>query len=111
MLPFASLALPVSLTASLNATTPLLSVIWGGIWLRGRMSARMMSGVLLGLMGVALLMGLGPIAPTGATLLACSASLVAAVSYGFAASMPSIGARAYRHGPWRRTASSRRRFF
>ena len=44
-----------------------------------------MAGVLLGLMGVALLMGLGPIAPTGATLLACAASIMAAVSYGFAA--------------------------
>ena len=85
LISFASLTLPVSLTASLNATTPLFSVIWGSIWLRERISPRMLVGVLLGLMGVALLMGLGPIAPTRAMLLACAASLVAAVSYGFAA--------------------------
>lgn len=81
----ASLALPASLTASLNATTPLFSLLVGGLWTGEGWTGRKLGGLLLGLVGVGALMGLGPVSLGSAELLAAGAVLVAALSYGVAA--------------------------
>lgn len=81
----ASLYFSASMTATLNATTPLFGAVAASIWIGERLTARKALGLLLGIGGVAALMGLGPIPWTAATLAAAGASLLAAASYGCAA--------------------------
>jgi drug/metabolite transporter (DMT)-like permease len=81
----ASLVLPASMTATLNATTPLFGAAVAAVWLGEKLTVRKVLGLLLGVAGVGVLMGLGPVPWSGTTLLAAGASLLAAVSYGFAA--------------------------
>ena len=81
---YAALSLPASLLAILNATAPLWSTLIGTLWLRQRLSPKTFAGLCLGVLGVALLVGLDPamLAP-GATLAAATA-LGAAFCYGIA---------------------------
>jgi drug/metabolite transporter (DMT)-like permease len=55
------------------------------VWLREPLGLLKVSGLLLGFVGVAVLVGLGPIPLTPPTLIAIGLSLAAAVSYGVAA--------------------------
>lgn len=81
----ATLVLPASLAATLNATTPLFGALVAAAWLVEPLGARKLGGLLLGLAGVALLMGLGPVPLTPATLAGAGASLLAAALYGVGA--------------------------
>lgn len=81
----ATLVLPASLAATLNATTPLFGALVAAAWLAEPLGARKAGALLLGLAGVALLMGLGPVPLTVATLLGAGASLLAAAFYGVGA--------------------------
>jgi drug/metabolite transporter (DMT)-like permease len=81
----AELHLTASLAATLNAATPLSGALVAAFWLGEALSGRKALGLLLGLFGVAVLVGLGPILLTPAALLSIGASLLATVSYGFAA--------------------------
>lgn len=81
----ASLYLPASVTATLNATTPLFGALAAALALGERLTPRKVGGLLLGFGGVVSLMRYGPVPLTPATLLAGAASLVAALSYGVAA--------------------------
>lgn len=85
LISFASIYLPASVTATLNATTPLFGVIVAAIWIKESLTWQKVLGLALGLVGVTLLMGLGPIPLTSETLIAVGASLLGAVSYGVAA--------------------------
>lgn len=85
LIAFASLTLPASMTATLNATTPLFGAVVAALWLGEQLTVRKALGLLLGITGVAVLMGLGPVPWSGATWLAAGASLLAAVSYGVSA--------------------------
>lgn len=85
LIAIAALHLPAGLTATVNATVPLFAMLIGAIWLRDALSRWQTAGLLLGLAGVAVLVGLGPIPLTAATVGATTLSLVAAVSYGVAA--------------------------
>ncbi len=80
----ASLNLTASFASILNATTPLFSAIVAAIWLKDRLSIRKLVGLAIGLTGVALVVGWSPIPLDTAGLLAISASLGAALSYGLA---------------------------
>ncbi len=81
----ASLSLPASVFAALNATTPIFGAIIAALWLHERLTLPRLLGLLLGFAGVSLLVGLGPVPLTSRTLLAGGASLLAALSYGLSA--------------------------
>lgn len=85
LLAYAALSLPVGYLAILNATTPMFGALIGLIWLRESMTLRKLGGVGLGILGVGLVVRLGPVTATPAVLLACAASIGAAFSYGCAA--------------------------
>lgn len=77
----AELRLTASLAAILNATTPLFALLVSATRERQRPSRRQLLGVLVGLWGVAVLVGLGPLELDGALVLAALASLLAAFCY------------------------------
>ncbi|WP_207922288.1 DMT family transporter [Saccharopolyspora terrae] len=85
-LPFTLIAvaeqeLTSGLAATLNATTPLFTLLIGALYGQEQLNARRLAGVLCGVVGVAVLVGLGPLQPSLAVLLAVAASLLAAVCY------------------------------
>ena len=77
----AELRLTASLAAILNATTPLFALLLGAARLREPLTARRLAGVLLGVAGVAVLVGLGPLHVDVPFLAAVAASLAAALLY------------------------------
>lgn len=85
LISFASLSLPASVTATLNATTPLFGAVVAVIWTGERLTLPRVGGLALGFLGVVILVGLGPIPLEPSTLVAAGASLVAALCYGIAA--------------------------
>lgn len=85
LLAFAALTLPVGYLAILNATAPMFGTLIGLVWLKESLTRRKLGAAVLGVMGVALVVRLGPVEPGPAVLLACAASVVAAMSYGWAA--------------------------
>ncbi len=70
--------------AILNAAAPWFAAICGAIWLGERMSARRGAGLALGMGGVALLVGFGPIAASPEVLLAVAACIAATACYALA---------------------------
>ena len=77
----AELQLTASLAAILNAVTPLFAALIGAVWLREALTARKLAGLLLGLGGVALVVGWSALPLSEATFLAVGASLLAALCY------------------------------
>lgn len=78
---FAVVQLSTSLVAILATTTPLFTVLAAAIWLRERLTLANVAGVLLGLAGVAVLVG-GESLPSGAEgAVAVGAALLAALLY------------------------------
>jgi drug/metabolite transporter (DMT)-like permease len=77
----AELTIPASIAAIVNATAPLFSAVGAAIWLGDRLTRRSATGLALGLIGVALVVGLAPIDLDGKTLLAVGASMGAAALY------------------------------
>jgi drug/metabolite transporter (DMT)-like permease len=80
----AELHLTAALAAILNATTPLFAALLGVVWLGERLTPRIVSGLLCGLAGVAVLVGWSPFALDRALVVAVFASLLAALSYAVA---------------------------
>jgi drug/metabolite transporter (DMT)-like permease len=78
---FAGQYLSASHMSILNAMTPLFTSICGAIWLGERFTPRLAAGLLLGIAGVAVLTGLGPVALTPGMLLGVLASLGACLGY------------------------------
>ncbi|NEX61370.1 DMT family transporter [Noviherbaspirillum galbum] len=78
---FAALHLPAAHSAVLNATAPLFGALFSALWLNERMTARKAAGLLLGLSGVAVLVGAGALPLDAMTLLSFGACLAAAASY------------------------------
>jgi drug/metabolite transporter (DMT)-like permease len=76
--------LNASISAILNATTPLFTVIVAAFWLREKLTLRRILGVALGIIGVVVLMGLSPLPLTNRTVLAGLEALLASCSYAFA---------------------------
>ena len=88
--------IPSGLASILNATTPLWTVLVTAALLADeRASLRKLAGVVLGLGGVAVMMGLDALAGLGHAIWPQLAILVAAISYGFA---NTFGRRFRRHG-------------
>ncbi len=82
----AELHLTAGMAAILNATTPLFGALVAAVWLRERLTVSKGVGVAIGVLGVAALTGWSALPLTTTTLLAVSASLLAAFSYGVAGS-------------------------
>jgi len=78
---FAALHLPASHSAVLNATAPLFGAVFSMIWLSERLTLQKLAGLLLGIAGVAVLVGAGSVALTPVMLAAVGACLVAAAGY------------------------------
>jgi drug/metabolite transporter (DMT)-like permease len=77
--------LNASLGAILNSTTPLFTALVGAVFAGEALGLRKIAGVVLGLAGVAVLMGFSPLEPNPTVLLAAGECLLAALAYGGAA--------------------------
>jgi drug/metabolite transporter (DMT)-like permease len=78
---FAGNYVNTSYMAILNATTPWFAAICGAIWLGERFSWHKAAGLVLGLVGVALVVGFGPIEMDRNVILAALACIGAATCY------------------------------
>jgi drug/metabolite transporter (DMT)-like permease len=80
----AQLHLTASLAATLNATSPLFGALIAALWLKDPLTRQKLTGIALGIIGVALATGAGPLGLFGTVLLSMAASLSAAGFYGLA---------------------------
>ncbi|GAA4022079.1 DMT family transporter [Actimicrobium antarcticum] len=78
---FASLYLPAAYSAVLNSTAPLFGALFSVLWLAERMSLQKLTGLALGVGGVAVLVGAGALVLNVQVLLAAAACLFAAACY------------------------------
>lgn len=78
---FAALRLPASMLATLNASIPLFTAVVAAVWLGERLTGRKAAGLLLGVAGVAVLVGWSPLRIGGGVVLALGCSLVASCCY------------------------------
>jgi drug/metabolite transporter (DMT)-like permease len=92
LIAIAELQLTASLAAVLNATTPLFAALAAAVWLRDRLTAAKSAGLLVGLLGVLVVVGWSPLAPSLPVVWSAGASLLAAAVYGIAGA---YGARAF----------------
>ena len=76
------LNLTTSLAAILNSTTPLLAAMVTAAWMGEPLTTGNVAGLFLGIVGVAVLVGLDPVPLSGAVLLSVGALLLAALCYG-----------------------------
>jgi drug/metabolite transporter (DMT)-like permease len=81
LIAFAELRLTASLTAILLATTPLFSGIVSMVWLHDRLTMARLIGLVLGLSGVAVLVGWSPLTLDRFVALSIGAALLAALCY------------------------------
>lgn len=81
---YAALHLPAAHSAVLNATAPLFGALLSVAWLAERLTMRKLGGLVLGVVGVAILVGAGTVPLNSQTLLAIGACLIAAASFAVA---------------------------
>lgn len=81
---FAAKTLSASMLAVLNATAPIWSALIATLWSRQRPAPRILLGLLLGMSGVALLVGFDKVASQAGAGVAIGAGLTAAFCYGIA---------------------------
>jgi drug/metabolite transporter (DMT)-like permease len=81
---FAAQYITASTSAILNATAPFFATIVAAIWLKDHVTPAKIVGMILGITGVALLVGWQPEPMTADKLTAVVACLVASLSYGVA---------------------------
>ena len=80
----AAQVLPAGYSAIFNATTPLMGVLIGALFFHEAMTLPKLTGIFLGLLGVGILSGAGPVALDMALLQGALACLAATTCYGFA---------------------------
>jgi drug/metabolite transporter (DMT)-like permease len=80
----AAQVLPAGYSAIFNATTPLMGVLIGALLFREPMTLAKMGGIFLGLFGVGILSGAGPVAFDAQLLQGALSCLAATTCYGFA---------------------------
>ncbi|MEO8838131.1 MAG: DMT family transporter, partial [Herbaspirillum sp.] len=78
---FAAQHLPAAYSAVLNSTAPLFGAVFSLFWLAERLTTGKVLGLILGMIGVAVLVGAGTLVLNRSTLLAAAACLAAAASY------------------------------
>jgi len=84
MFAFAARTLSASLLAVLNATTPLWGTLIGAVWSRTMVSGKVLLGLALGTIGVALLVGFDHVSSKPGAGIAIAAVLFASFNYGIA---------------------------
>ncbi len=77
----AGLWLPSSILATLNGAIPLCTAVVTAVWLGERLTPRKLTGLLLGVIGVATLVGWSPIGASGRVVLGVVCSLLASFCY------------------------------
>lgn len=87
LLSAAELEIEASLAAVLNALAPLCGALVGAVWLGHRVTRAAKVGLVLGVGGVAMVVGLAPMELDAAFVLAVLACLVAAFAYGVGANL------------------------
>ena len=85
LIAFAEIELTASLAAILNSTTVLFTAVVAALWTGEALTAGKATGVVLGVAGVAALVGWDPVTVTGAVLLSVAAMLLASLSYALGA--------------------------
>lgn len=99
---YASKTLSASMLSVINATAPIWSALIGALWQRRMLAPRTMLGLLLGMVGVALLVGFDHVSTADGAGLAIAAGLLAAFCYGIATvytrSAPAVEPLANAHG-------------
>jgi drug/metabolite transporter (DMT)-like permease len=83
LIAFAMKTLPVSYGAILNTMSPFFAALFAAMMLDERLSAPRVLGMVLGFVGVAVIINLGPIPLNTETLTAAAACVAATCSYGF----------------------------
>jgi len=73
--------LPASYLAVINAVSPLFGALVGVFWFGERLTVHALLGLAAGMAGVAILVGLGPLAASAAVVVAARAGLAAAACY------------------------------
>ena len=81
LIAFAETEITASLAAILNSTTVLFSVLVAAVWFGDPLTARRILGVVLGISGVAVLVGLDPMPVSGAVVVAVGAMLMGSLCY------------------------------
>ena len=84
MIAAAELHLTASLASLINATTPMFAAVMAALVLGEPITRRRGVGLVLGLVGVAVLVGWSPVEPSLATTLSIGAMMVASACYGMA---------------------------
>lgn len=85
LIAFAELELTASLAAILNSTTVLFTALVAAAWMGDALTGPKIAGVVLGVVGVAVLVGWDPIPLNGVVLLSIGAMLAASFSYALGA--------------------------
>lgn len=81
----AEIHLTASLAAILNSTTVMFTAIVAAVWMGDTLTARKVVGIILGIIGVAVLVGWDPISVNGMVLLSVAAMLGATLSFALGA--------------------------
>lgn len=81
----AEIHLTASLAAILNSTTVMFTAIVAAVWMGDTLTARKVVGIILGIIGVAVLVGWDPISVNGMVLLSVAAMLGATFSFALGA--------------------------
>ena len=82
---WAALHVPSAYMATANAMAPLFTALFGVLLIGEALTGARLAGLMLGLTGVAVLVGIGPAPGNVTTLAGIGAALLAAVCYGYAA--------------------------
>src|SRR5579862_3767277 len=82
--------LTASMAAILNATTPLFGALVAAVWLKDRLTAPKLAGIIIAFLGVSILVGWSPIKLDALALLALAASMAGALSYGISANFAKL---------------------
>ena len=84
MFAYAALHIPAGYSAILNAIVPLWAAVFSALLLGERLTWRVAAGSAIAMLGVGLMVKLGPVQLTIETLLGVAACVIATASYGFA---------------------------
>lgn len=90
---WSALYIPSAYMATMNSLAPIFTAVFGFLLLSERLSILRISAFLLGLFGVAVLVGIGPIDVTPTVIGGVLAGMGAAINYGFAATYTRMHAK------------------
>lgn len=90
---WSALYIPSAYMATMNSLAPIFTAVFGFLLLAERLSVARIAAFLLGLFGVAVLVGIGPTTVTPLVIGGVLAGILAAVNYGFAATYTRMHAK------------------